>query len=192
VVLHRFEVRQTLPITRREAWAFFSDPRNLGRITPPSLGFEITSPLPERAYAGMIVAYRVRPLFGIRVTWVTEITHVIEESRFVDEQRMGPYRFWHHQHDFSDVPGGVELRDVVHYVPPFGPLGRVINRAIVAPRLRTIFAYRYQALAARFGVLEGGECALGAPERAPRARVARVVLRIAGALTGAATPSGRL
>ena len=119
---------QRLPISVPEAWSFFSDPRNLPRITPPSLGLEVTSDLPGKMYPGMIVTYRVRPIPGVPVDWVTEITHVREPSLFVDEQRFGPYRFWHHEHHFREVEGGVEMVDLVLYALPLGGIGRVFGR----------------------------------------------------------------
>jgi ligand-binding SRPBCC domain-containing protein len=100
-----------IPIGLSAAWDFFSDPRNLGRMTPPSLAIEITSEPPPRMHPGMIITYTVRPLLGIPVRWVTEITHVREPNLFVDEQRFGPYRFWHHQHHFREVDGGIEISD---------------------------------------------------------------------------------
>ena len=147
--LHLLEARQNLPVSIAEAWEFFSDAGNLARITPPSLGFEVTSAPAERMYAGMIITYRVRPLFGVPVGWVTEITHVDEPHRFVDEQRFGPYRFWHHQHLFREIEGGVEARDIVHYALPAG--GGAVRRMLVAPRLREIFAYRRDVLERTFG-----------------------------------------
>jgi ligand-binding SRPBCC domain-containing protein len=151
--LHLLEARQNLPVPIREAWEFFADARNLARITPPSLGFEVTRLPEERMYAGMIITYRVRPLFGVAVTWVTEITHVDEPHRFVDEQRFGPYRFWHHQHLFREIDGGVEARDVVHYALP--PGGGPVARMLVAPRLREIFAFRRGVLEETFGAWKG-------------------------------------
>ena len=151
--LHRLDARQVLPVTLAEAWDFFSDPRNLARITPPSLGFEVTGAPAERMYAGMIVTYRVRPLFGVPVSWVTEITHVDEPHRFVDEQRFGPYRFWHHQHLFREIEGGVETRDLVHYALP--PGGFAAGPLLVAPRLREIFAHRREVLERTFGPWRG-------------------------------------
>ena len=149
--LHLLEARQNLPVSIREAWDFFADAGNLARITPPSLGLQVTSAPGERMYAGMIITYRVRPLFGVPVGWVTEITHVDEPHRFVDEQRFGPYRFWHHQHHFREVPGGVEVRDVVHYAlaPGTGPAARFL----VQPRLEAIFDHRTRVLQDQFGVL---------------------------------------
>ena len=151
--LHVLDRTQRVPIPLEQAWDFFSDARNLATITPPEMGFEVTSPLPERMYAGMIIIYRVRPLLGVPVTWVTEITHVEEQVRFVDEQRFGPYRFWHHQHLFRAIPGGVEMRDIVHYALP--PGGGAVRRALVAPRLREIFAYRREVLERTFGAWTG-------------------------------------
>ena len=149
--LHRFETRQVAPIGLDEAWEFFSDPRNLAVITPPEMAFEVASPLPERMHPGLIVVHRVRPLFGLPVTWVTEITQLVEGELFVDEQRFGPYRFWHHQHHFRPVEGGVEIGDIVHYSVPLGPLGDVLNRLLIADRVRAIFEYRRAVLERRFG-----------------------------------------
>ncbi|MDA1003847.1 MAG: SRPBCC family protein [Chloroflexi bacterium] len=154
--LHRFEDSQFVPIGRDEAWAFFSDPRNLARITPPGMGFRLLDAPSEQIYPGLILRYRVRPLVGVPVTWVTEITHVREGEYFVDEQRLGPYRLWHHQHHFTAVPGGVEVGDVVHYVLPFGALGALLNRIVVGPRVRDIFAYRRATLARLFGARAPG------------------------------------
>jgi ligand-binding SRPBCC domain-containing protein len=95
----------------------------------------------------------VRPVLGVPVTWVTEMTHVDEPNLFVDEQRFGPYRFWHHQHLFREIEGGVEMRDLVHYA--LAPGGGPIRRFLVAPRLREIFAYRSQVLRRTFGAWPG-------------------------------------
>ena len=147
---------QRLPISPAEAWTFFSDPRNLPRITPPSLGLEPTSVLPEKMYPGMIVTYRVRPIPGVSAGWVTEITHVREPSLFVDEQRFGPYRFWHHEHHFREVEGGgVEMEDIVHYALPFGKVGRMFGGPLVRRRLEQIFAFRRRFLEREFGGLRG-------------------------------------
>jgi ligand-binding SRPBCC domain-containing protein len=147
--LHVLQTTQKLPISPAQAWDFFSNAGNLAKITPPSLGFEVTSELPERMYAGMIIAYRVRPLLGVPVRWVTEITHVDEPHRFVDEQRFGPYRFWHHQHLFRPIPGGVEMSDIVHYALP--PGGGIARGWLVAPRLKEIFDYRREVLERTYG-----------------------------------------
>lgn len=140
------ERNQALPITQEQAWDFFSNPDNLVKITPPDMDFRITSPPWNDTYAGQIITYSVRPLLGISVSWTTEITHVEKPHFFVDEQRFGPYRFWHHQHRFREVSGGVEMQDLVHYLLHHDQLARLINRLIVAPRLRKIFDYRSRKL----------------------------------------------
>ena len=151
--VHRFEARQVVPIGLDEAWAFFSNPRSLALITQPEMGFEVTSPLPERMHPGLIIGHRVRPLLGIPVTWITEISHLVEGELFVDEQRFGPYRFWHHQHHFRPVEDGVEIGDIVHYALPFGPLGDLLNALLVRNRVRAIFDYRRGVLEQRFGTV---------------------------------------
>jgi len=150
--LYSLKTVQSLPLTLAEAWAFFSDPANLQEITPPSMRFEVTSELPPRMHPGLIVTYRVRPLLGVPVRWVTEITHVVEPFLFVDEQRFGPYRFWHHQHHFREVEGGVEMTDLVHYAPPTlaAPL---IDRLVVGRKLQQVFDFRRAVLAERFGTV---------------------------------------
>ncbi|MBW2504076.1 MAG: SRPBCC family protein [Deltaproteobacteria bacterium] len=144
--VNRFHRQQRLPINIKAAWNFFSRPENLARITPPDLGFEVTSTLPETMYAGMIISYRVCPFGGIAVPWVTEITHIREPEFFIDEQRSGPYRFWHHQHLFEEVADGVKMTDIVHYQVPFGLFGHWLSAGLVQRRLEGIFDYRQQKL----------------------------------------------
>lgn len=141
---------QILPIALETAWQFFSNPANLVRITPPGMDFRITSPPQSDVYAGQIITYTVRPLLRVAVNWTTEITHVEHPTYFVDEQRFGPYRFWHHQHHFREVEGGVEMIDLVHYLLPYEQLTGLINRLFVAPRLRKIFDFRSAALTTIF------------------------------------------
>ena len=145
VKVHRLRTVQCLPVGLGEAWDFFSDPRNLARITPPDLGLVVEGD-PEPMYAGQILTYRVRPFPGTRARWVTEITAVRPGEFFVDEQRLGPYRFWHHQHRLRAVSGGVEVEDLVHYALPLDPLSRPAHALLVAPRLSRIFAFRREAL----------------------------------------------
>jgi ligand-binding SRPBCC domain-containing protein len=145
--VHTLECTQVIHAGLNEAWDFFSDPRNLQRITPPSLGFEIRTALPRRVFPGMMIEYRVRPLAGIPMTWVTEITHVAERQFFVDEQRIGPYRLWHHEHHFRDLGDGrVEMRDRVTYALPFGWLAEPLHLLFVRPQVRRIFDIRVEAV----------------------------------------------
>jgi len=147
IMVHVLESSQIIQASIERAWDFFSDPRNLAKITPPELDFTILTALPERVYAGMMIEYRVRPLLGIPVRWVTEITHVEAGKLFVDEQRIGPYRIWHHEHHFRPLDGGrIEMTDRVTYVLPFGLLGSLVHPFLVKPQLERIFSFRGKAV----------------------------------------------
>ncbi len=148
MAVHTLHTKQIIRATRQEAWDFFSNPRNLAKITPPELGFEIISPdLPPSMRAGMMIAYRVRPLLGLPMTWLSEITLVEPGVRFIDEQRVGPYAVWHHEHEFHDLGDGrIEMEDKATYVLPFAPLGDLAHAWLVKPQLKRIFAYREKAV----------------------------------------------
>jgi ligand-binding SRPBCC domain-containing protein len=137
---------QFLPINPEQAWAFFSSPANLQKITPPEMGFIIRSELPERMYPGLIISYTVKPLYGIPVRWVTEISQVQEPHYFVDTQLSGPYVFWHHQHHFKEVEGGIEMKDILHYKLPFGFVGNFAHRIFLRKKIEGIFNYRFRIL----------------------------------------------
>ena len=129
--VYSFKTVQVIPVSLVEAWDFFSKPANLANITPAKLGFKIRSKHHgEFMYAGQIIAYTVKPVLGIPIYWMTEITHVVHLKFFVDEQRFGPYSFWHHQHHFKEIEGGVEMTDIVHYKVPFWFLGDIANNLI--------------------------------------------------------------
>lgn len=141
--IYQLERRQNVAWPLDDCWRFFSDPRNLRKITPPEMNFRIKRELPAAVYPGLMIEYTVSPLFGLPITWLTEIVHVEKPFRFVDEQRTGPYRIWHHEHFFSELPeGGTEVRDLVTYAPPLGPLGILLNRFLIRPQLEKIFNYR--------------------------------------------------
>ncbi|MCF7805409.1 MAG: SRPBCC family protein [Candidatus Marinimicrobia bacterium] len=142
---------QVLPISLDVAWDFFSDPANLEEITPPWLKFSIQSHDEGEMYPGMLIRYKVTALFGIPMNWITEITQVREGEYFIDEQRFGPYRFWYHQHHFSEVENGTKIRDILHYGLPFGIIGRIVHAVKVKGQLREIFEYRHRILRERFG-----------------------------------------
>jgi len=145
--VHRFTTTHLLPLSPEEAWNFFSTPRNLARITPPEMNFRIVTPdLPEETYAGQIILYTLTPIAGIRADWVTEITHVTTPKFFVDEQRKGPYRMWHHQHHFRAHEHGTEMTDIVHYEIPMGWLGNALNVLFIRNRIEEIFRYRKRIL----------------------------------------------
>jgi len=138
-----------------DIWDFISSPANLKEITPDYMGFDILSKdLPVKMYPGMIISYAVKPLLGIKTTWVTEITQVEDKKYFVDEQRVGPYSMWHHQHIIEPIENGVLMKDIVSYKPPFGVLGSIANFLIVRQKLNEIFEYRTKAIIKRYGIFK--------------------------------------
>jgi len=143
MAVYTFRNFQIIPSSLEKVWDFISSPQNLKHITPDYMGFDIISEeLPEKMYAGMIIKYNVSPLMGIKTLWVTEITHVNELSYFVDEQRVGPYKMWHHQHILKAVDEGVIMTDIVDYQPPFGILGAIANSLIIHKKIEEIFSVR--------------------------------------------------
>ncbi len=146
--LHR---EQILPAPIEKVWAYFCDPKNLNEITPPDMKFEIVSGGDVKMYEGQVVEYRVEFVRGLRSLWLTEIAHVRENEYFVDEQRVGPYRFWYHEHCFESVPVGVKMTDHVTYAAPFGLIGDVVNAVWIRQRLNGIFDFRYQKIVELFG-----------------------------------------
>ena len=149
--IYQKKTNQRLPISVSEAWNFLSNPGNLKSITPDYMGFKILDDHEPKMYAGQIIKYIVTPVLGIPTTWVTEITHVVDQKYFVDEQRFGPYALWHHKHFIEKIPGGVEMTDIVDYKLPFGLLGRIAHPILVKRKLNEIFEYRYHKLIKLFG-----------------------------------------
>jgi len=150
--IYSLKTIQKIPITLEQAWDFFSKPDNLKDITPSNLGFQIISQHHgDKMYAGQVIEYTVKPVLGIPLYWMTEITHVQGQQYFIDEQRFGPYSLWHHQHHFKAVTGGVEMTDIVHYKLPLWFLGDLANSIMVKKQLAHIFNYRFAAVEKRFG-----------------------------------------
>jgi ligand-binding SRPBCC domain-containing protein len=151
MLIYTLKAVQKLPIGIEEAWDYFSNPHNLQVITPPYMGFQILSGGEKKMYPGQIIQYTVTPVAGIKTKWVTEITHVKDREYFVDEQRFGPYSLWHHKHFLREIPGGVEMEDVVDYKLPFGIFGRMVHPFLVGPKLKEIFNFRSEKLKELFG-----------------------------------------
>ena len=152
MAFYQLHKEQQIPASIEAVWDFISSPKNLKDITPDYMGFEITSPnLPDKMYEGMIISYKVHPILGIPLTWVTEITHVYDLQFFVDEQRIGPYSLWHHQHHIRPIDGGVHMTDIVTYQPPMAFLGAIANSLFIKKQLESIFDYRFGAIERKFG-----------------------------------------
>jgi ligand-binding SRPBCC domain-containing protein len=147
---YQFKRVQKIDKPIEEVWQFISDPRNLKVITPDYMGFDITSDdISPKMYPGMIISYIVSPLLGIKMNWVTEITHVKDNNYFVDEQRVGPYKIWHHQHLLVTSGKGTLMTDIVSYKPPFGIIGNLAN-PMIKKKLKEIFDYRTQVISNLF------------------------------------------
>jgi ligand-binding SRPBCC domain-containing protein len=144
--IFQIKSKQMLQISLDESWDFFSNPLNLPKITPPWLNLNVTSDQSDKMYAGMIITYKVYPFLGIPSNWVTEITRVEEKIFFIDEQRFGPYKFWHHQHHFRESDKGLEMEDIVTYALPFDPLSRPVNSLLVGKKVKEIFEFREEVL----------------------------------------------
>ncbi|MCX7875384.1 MAG: SRPBCC family protein [Melioribacteraceae bacterium] len=139
--------KQILDLDIDKAWEFFSSPENLKKITPDYMGFNITSGYSNvKMFAGMIISYKVKPILNIPITWVTEITHVKEKEYFVDEQRFGPYKLWHHLHRFLIEDNKLVMIDLVNYALPFGLLGRIAHKLFIRKQIEYIFDYRRKIL----------------------------------------------
>lgn len=152
MMVHALRFEQKLPVDKDTLWTFVASPLNLRLITPEYMKFKVTSELKQALmYPGMMITYKVSPLFNIPLNWCTEITHVEEGVYFVDEQRQGPYRIWHHEHHLKEISGGTIMTDILHYQLPLGPIGELAHALFVKKQLKNIFDFRYKKLEVIFG-----------------------------------------
>lgn len=152
--VYQFLRKQLISYDLESVWNFISSPRNLEIITPEFLEFKITSQnLPDKIYPGQIILYQVKPFLNISTTWATEITHIRDKFYFVDEQRVGPYKMWHHEHILEPVDKGVEIIDRITYCLPYGFIGKIFYKSLVLRQLNKIFDYRKHKLQEIFNIL---------------------------------------
>lgn len=140
--MYQIRYKQFVPADLDTCWDFFSSPKNLKEITPDYMGFIVKNQIPEKMYEGLMIEYTVKPVLKIPMNWITEITHVTDKRYFVDEQRKGPYKIWHHEHHFKAVEGGVEMEDILTYELPLGFLGKIAHAMFVKSKVKEIFEYR--------------------------------------------------
>jgi len=138
--------KQLLPVSLDKAWNYFATPANLQDITPEDMTFEIISPIPDKMYQGLIILYVIRPFANIPMRWCTEITHIQEHRFFVDNQKSGPYKMWHHEHHFEEKDGGVLMTDILHYDIGKSFLGWIAGALFVHKKVQNIFTYRKKRL----------------------------------------------
>lgn len=132
-----------------EVWNFFSNPANLDQLTPKEVNFSIKSISGDGPmYPGMLVQYQIRPFKWIPINffWVAEIKQVQHHTRFIDEQRYGPFAFWYHEHAFEVVGDDVLVKDILHYRVPLGFLGKIIDRLVIRLAIKRIFKTRTEIL----------------------------------------------
>jgi len=137
-------------MTVQEAWDFFSSPHHLNDITPAFFHVEITSNVPEKIYAGLLISYRMKVVFGIPMAWLSEVSQCDEPKRFVYQQRIGPFKLWSHEVCLSETQSGIQLEYIMFYAMPFGWLGELLNRWLIADRLARIFDTRRDVLQAKW------------------------------------------
>lgn len=147
------EFSTIIPRSLTETWDFFSRPENLEKLTPKTVSFQFLTPLAGiKMYPGMAIQYRVSPFPGFTTDWLTEITQIKEYDYFIDDQRVGPFALWHHQHHFQVIDERHTLaKDILHYQAPLGVLGSLADWLFVRRQVEQIFSYREQAIKDYFG-----------------------------------------
>ncbi len=140
--MYQFKRTQLIKTDLQTCWEYFSAPANLRTITPDYIDFQVHTAVPEPLYEGLIIKYSIRPILGIRLTWISEIRKFEKGVYFVDEQRKGPYNLWHHEHHFKEVAGGIEMTDLISYRMPFGFIGKFVHWLFIRKQLEDIFDYR--------------------------------------------------
>jgi ligand-binding SRPBCC domain-containing protein len=145
-----FEIEQFIPKKPEEVFPFFSDAKNLEKITPPWLHFRILDQSTPQIQEGTVFNYQLR-IRGFPVKWRSRIENWQLNKQFVDTQLRGPYKLWHHTHLFEEIPGGTKMIDRVIYELPLGLIGDLFGRQLVRKDVKTIFDYRYKIIREIFG-----------------------------------------
>ena len=139
-------------MTATEAWKFFSSPHHLNEITPNFFNIEITSNVPNNIYAGLMISYKMKAVFGIPMAWLSEISHCQEPRRFVYEQRIGPFKFWSHEVCITEASASIFIEDIVFYAMPFGWIGQILNNLLIGKKLSQIFDTRHDYLESQWSI----------------------------------------
>ncbi|MDO9161265.1 MAG: SRPBCC family protein [Methylococcaceae bacterium] len=145
--------QQQLNVTSARAWEFLSSPYHLNAVTPDFFNVEITSPVPESIYAGLMISYRMKAVFGIPMAWLSEVSHCQVPQRFIYQQRVGPFKFLSHEVRLTDTESGVVLEDILFYAMPLGWFGQLTHALLIGDKLKRIFDVRRDYLQAKWGNL---------------------------------------
>lgn len=148
--MFKVEKEILLPVPLKEAWHFFAQPKNLAEITPPEMKMELVDDQKVPMYEGMVLRFKVSPLWGIKLNWTSEISKIVPMRYFIDCMIDGPFSQWHHQHFFEEAKNGTLARDIIHYKPPLGLLGKMAKPLIVEKNINQLFEYRAQKLSEIF------------------------------------------
>ncbi len=153
--VHKLIYTQIIPADIEDVWNFFSNPENLVKITPKEMHMRIINKGEVGSlYKGMTIGYKLFPFFDFPVRWSTEIMRVDKPYEFEDQQKSGPYEVWRHKHLFREVPGGVEMTDIIEYRIPFGFIGEMLDQLLIHKRLEYVFNYRREKIEEIFGVVQ--------------------------------------
>lgn len=129
-----------------EAWEFLTNSENLNKVTPPKFRFKTISGGDQPMFPGQIIVHRMRLAPFIWANWITEIKYIDPGKSFIDEQRAGPYKFWHHRHSLEADGDATIMHDEIHYALPLAPFSEIAHVLHVRPLMKTLFAYRREAL----------------------------------------------
>lgn len=140
--IYQLYYRQSLKMSQAEAWDFFTSPHHLNTITPDFFNITPTSNVPEQIYSGLLISYDMKAVFGLTMPWLSEISHCNKPDYFIYEQRIGPFKFWSHEVRLTKTEGGIIIEDIVFYTMPFGFIGTMFHKLLIADKLAKIFQTR--------------------------------------------------
>lgn len=150
--IYRIYRRQELQMSIEHAWQFFSSPHNLNQITPSFFSVDITSPVPDDIYEGLMISYRMKAVLGIPMAWLSEVSHCEKPKRFIYQQRVGPFHFWSHEVSFTSNGEHTVLEDIVFYSMRWSWLGYLLHVLVIDNKLKRIFDVRQDYLLANWGL----------------------------------------
>jgi len=149
--IHQLYYKQSLSLSQTEAWSFFTSPHHLNTITPDFFSITPTSNVPDKIYSGLLISYRMKAVFAIPMSWLSEISHCDAPHYFVYQQQVGPFKFWSHEVRLTETKNGTLVEDIVFYTMPFGWLGEIFHHYLIADKLKNIFEKRSDYLKKRWG-----------------------------------------
>ena len=145
--IYSLETKQIIDRPIEEIWSFFTNPKNLNQLTPSDMNFKILSGSSDDFYEGKIISYSINPFKFYNIKWVTEITKIKKNDFFIDEQRFGPYKMWHHEHHFiKNNDNTTTIHDKVIYKLPYGIIGKINHKLFIKKRLLEIFNFRKKTM----------------------------------------------